>query len=290
MNEPRKSGALLLIIAAILFGFMAILAKRAAARISGPEVAFIRFTIGIAICGMVALKVRFRLVNWRGLILRGALGGVAVHLFFIAIAHLPIGIATLLNYTSPIFTALWAAIFLREPIGARTMAALGITSIGVALVIRGNAPPDTFGFGAWQLVGIGSAILSGAAVATIREVRRTDGTWEIFGSLCLIGAIITAGPSARAWITPTSFEWLVLVGMGVTAAAAQILMTYSLGYVRASSSGVIAQLTPVSTIALGWMIYGDRQTWLAITGAIITLLGVTWGALRITRESSEVNV
>ena len=39
--------------------------------------------------------------NKLGLLLRGAYGGAAVLFYFLGIAHLPVGIATLLNYTAP---------------------------------------------------------------------------------------------------------------------------------------------------------------------------------------------
>ena len=40
-----------------------------------------------------------RATNKVGLLMRGAYGGAAVLFYFLGIAHLPVGIATLLNYT-----------------------------------------------------------------------------------------------------------------------------------------------------------------------------------------------
>ena len=57
-----------------------------------------------------------------------------------------------------------------------------------ALVIAGTAPPGSLALGPWQLVGLLSAVLSGAAVATIRQVRKTDGSWEVFTAFCVAGA------------------------------------------------------------------------------------------------------
>ena len=63
--------------------------------------------------------------------MRGAYGGAAVLFYFIGIAHLPVGIATLLNYTAPVFTAIYAALFLGEAITRATLGALALTSVGV---------------------------------------------------------------------------------------------------------------------------------------------------------------
>jgi len=274
-------GAAYIAIASVLFAVMALLAKRATLRLPGPEVAFVRFVVGLFACGVVATRVRFRARNWVGLLLRGALGGLAVGCYFLAIEHLPVGTATLLNYTAPVFTAFWAALFLSEPIGPRAVAALVVTTTGVGLVIIGNraaAPPGTFGFGPWQLVGVASAVLSGAAVATIREVRKTDGSWEIFGAFCLIGAVITGVPAAARWVTPTAVEWAYLVATGLVSVVAQILMTYSFRFVKAAVGGIVMQLTPVAAIVLGFLIYGEVAPALSVGGAAITLVGVSWGA------------
>lgn len=268
----------MLAIAAVLFAVMAAVAKRAAARIPGPEVAFIRFIVGLIATAAAATRVRLRANNWRGLFLRGAFGGAAVLCYFLCIEHLPVGVATLLNYTAPVFTALWAAIFLRERLGLNALGALALTICGVALVITGSAPPGSLGVGTWQLVGMTAAVLSGAAIATIREVRKTDGSWEIFVSFCLVGALFTAPPALRRWVTPTSGEWALMIGVGSLSVIAQLLMTWALRYVRATMAGIIGQLTPVSALALGWICYGDRIAPLALGGAAITLVGVSWGA------------
>jgi drug/metabolite transporter (DMT)-like permease len=269
---------LLLVLSAVLFALMAFVAKMACARLPGPEVAFLRFVLGLAACAIAATHRGLRLHNGVGLLLRGAFGGAAVLCYFLAIAHLPVGVATLLNYTAPVFTALFAASFLGEPLGIATLGALSLTTTGVALVIRGTAPAGSLGIGLWQLVGVASAILSGAAVTTIREVRKTDGSWEIFGAFCLGGAVITGVPTVASWITPLPMEWMILVVVGTLSVAAQLLMTYALRYVRAAVAGIMAQLTPVAAMALGWLFLGERMGGFALLGAALTVAGVSWGA------------
>ncbi len=277
-RHPLASATALMTTAALTFGVMAILAKGAAARLPGPEIAFIRFAVGLVACAAAATRVRLRANNWRGLIWRGAFGGAAVLCYFLAIQHLTVGMATLLNYTAPVFTALWAWLFLGERIALGTVGALVMTTIGVAVVMWANAPPGAVALGPWQLVGILSSMLSGAAVATIREVRKTDGSWEIFCAFCVAGALFTGVPAARDWIAPTSREWAMMVGVGVTSVVAQLMMTYALRDLPAAAAGVLFQLTPVSTMVLGRIFYGERPVALAIAGASVTLVGVAWGA------------
>jgi drug/metabolite transporter (DMT)-like permease len=279
-----------LIAAAIVFALMALATKLAAVRLPGTQVAFIRFLIGLGACAIARLRVPMRAHNKLGLVMRGAYGGAAVLCYFIAIQHLPVGIATLLNYTAPVFTAVYAAVFLGEKITRATLIALGLTSVGVALVIAGNAPGGSLSVGIWELVGMLSAMLSGAAVATIREVRQTDGSWEIFAAFCFAGALICAGPALHSWVSPRPLEWKILILVGVLSVIGQLLMTHALRYVRAAVGGIIAQLTPVTSMLLGWMMFRDRIAGLALAGAALTLAGVSVGAyLASGREADPVD-
>jgi len=276
--------------AALVFAGMALATKLAAARLPGPQIAFVRFLIGLGACAAAATRVRMRANNKLGLIMRGAYGGAAVLFYFIGIAHLPVGIATLLNYTMPVFAAIYAALFMGEPITRPTLGALTLTSVGVVLVILGTAPAGSLALDRWELAGLVSAMLSGAAVATIRDVRKTDGSWEIFAAFCVAGAAICAIPAARGWVAPTPFEWLLLVVVGLTSVVAQLLMTHALRYVRAAVGGIIAQLTPVTSLAFGWVLFGDRIGGLALAGAALTLAGVSVGAyLAAGREADAVD-
>ncbi|HEY2745322.1 MAG TPA: DMT family transporter [Polyangia bacterium] len=277
-RHPLASATALMTTAALLFSVMAILAKGAAARLPGPEIAFVRFSVGLVAVGIAATRMRLRAHNWRGLGLRGVFGGSAVLCYFLAIQHLTVGMATLLNYTAPVFAALWAWLFLGERIALGTLGALAVTTAGVAVVIVANAPPGAVALGPWQCVGILSAVLSGAAIATIREVRKTDGAWEIFAAFCVAGALFTGVPAARHPIAPTATEWLLLGGVGVTSVVAQLSMTQALRDLPAAAAGVLFQLTPVSVMVLGRFIYGERPNALAIGGAAVTLSGVIWGA------------
>jgi drug/metabolite transporter (DMT)-like permease len=277
-DRPIAPAPALLVLASLLFAAMAVLAKHVAHRLPGPEVGFVRFCLGLAACAIASTRVKFRAKNKLGLLMRGAFGGGAVLLYFLAIEHLQVGVATLLNYTAPVFTAIYAMSFLGELVTPAMFGALGLTTVGVGLVLKGTAPPGAVGFGLWQWVGIGSALLSGAAVATIREVRKTDGSWEIFAAFCTGGALMTALPTATGWVSPTASEWGALVVVGLLSVVAQLLLTYSLRFVTAAGAGIIIQLTPVAALTLGWILFEETMAGWAIAGTALTLVGVSWGA------------
>jgi len=256
--------------AGVLFGLMAFVAKLAAARLPGAEVAFVRFavgSVGVALAG--ATVVRLRPINLRSLALRGLFGGAAVLLFFTSIAHLPV------------------AIFLGERVARVTVVALVLTMLGVVLVVEGTAPPDRFAFGPWELCGLCSALLSGAAVTAVRAARRTDGPWEIFGAFCLFGLLTTAPFSLPRWVAPTAFEWLLVGGVGLVSLVAQVLFTAALRHVRAATSGAISQITPITALLLGVWFNHDRLGGLAAAGSALTVGGVALAAGWARRSPAE---
>ena len=274
---PGAAG-LTVAVSAIGFGVMVVLAKGASVRLPGPEVAWLRFAIGLVSC-VIAHRFRpLRPHNLRALFIRGTLGGSAVLTFFLAVEHLPVGVATLLNYTAPLWASLWAAVFLTERAPKLVFAAMAVAFSGVLLVIKGESPALELGAGRWELVGVLSGMLSGASVATIRELRRSDGPWEIFLAFNL-GGLLVCGPLTLAgWLFPTPVEWLVLLAIGLLSVAAQLGFTWALRYSTAAGSGVLMQLTPVTALVGGALWFGDRIAPVAWLGAGIALLGVGWGA------------
>jgi drug/metabolite transporter (DMT)-like permease len=269
----------LLVFSSILFGVMAFAAKYASARLSGPEIAFFRFAIGLSFVGLAfaTRRVRPRFRDLHLLVLRGVFGGIAVLCYFTSIAHIDVSIATLLNFTSPVFTALFAAIFLHERLGFRLLLAMSLTLFGVALVARAHAPPGVWGFSRWHLVGLVGAVASGAAIATIRRLRLADiGPWEIFTFFCAVGLVCTAPQAVTHMLWPTPSEWPLLLCVGALAVIAQLLMNQALGSIGATVSGTITQLVPVTTLVLGALFLHEPVSVLAVGGAGMTLLGVLW--------------
>ena len=288
----RAASALaLLLTAGALFGVMAWLAKLATARLPGSQVAFLRFAIGLAGVAVAGVTViRLRPVNHRGLVLRGLFGGLAVLLFFTSIAHLPVGTATLLTYTAPVFTAVDSAVFLGERVSRGTLVALALTLLGVVLVVMGGAAPGApgfAGFGLWELCGLASAMLSGAAVTAVRAARRTDGPWEIFGAFCLFGVVATGPVAAHAWVQPTGREWALLAGVGLVALVAQVLFSSALGHIRAATSGAISQVTPITALVLGAVVEHDPVGAVALGGSAITVGGVGLAAWTAARDAER---
>lgn len=267
---------------ALLFGLMAFLSKLACRTYDGATVAGIRFAFGVLAVGVLwgLRRVDARPSNLRLLLVRGLTGGVAVVLYFLTIEHLNVGLATLLNYTSPPFTVIMARIVLGERLVKGGLAALALTMVGVLFVVVGQ-PHGTEAQAAdpfWVAMGLLSAVCSAAAITTIRALRsgpHPESVWSIFLSFCVVGALCSL-PLSRGLHTPTPVEAALLLGVGATAMGAQLGMNAVMRWVPAALFGITAQLSVVFTLALGALLLGESWTWLSAGGALLTLAGVAW--------------
>jgi S-adenosylmethionine uptake transporter len=269
---------------ALLFGGMAFAAKLASRGLSGSEVALIRFVTGL-LPALLVPRFRASAFTFKRLDLlfyRGLFGGSAVLCYFIAIEKISVGVATLLNYTSPLFSGILSVLFLRERISSKVLIPMPVALAGVYLVVRANARPgDVLGFGIWELVGLCSGILSGAAVTAMRAARKGENSWAVYTSFCLFGTLLTAPLAVATWKNPTAAEWFYLAATSLFAIGAQLLLTFSLRWVDAMTVGVISQLAVVVSMALGATLIGETISATAALGAVLTIGGVV-GVVYVT--------
>lgn len=269
---------------ATMFGFMAFSAKLASARLSGAQVAMIRFAVGLLPVLLVPMYRRkamhFQRIDL--LLYRGGFGGLAVLLYFMAIQHISAGVATLLNYTAPVWSGIFSMLFIGERISAKVLIALPVAFTGVFLVVHANARPgDTFGFGPWELSAALSAVASGAAVTAMRAARRGENSWSVYASFCLLGLIVTMPFGIATWRTPDGAEWLYLAATSLFAIFAQLFLTFSLRWVDAMTVGVISQLAVLVAMALGALFLSETISLLEAVGALLTISGVV-GVVYVT--------
>lgn len=273
-----------MIAAAVLFGAMAFAAKLASTRLSGSQVAMLRFATGL-LPPLLVPRWRRRALTFQRLDLlayRGFFGGLAVLCYFIAIAHINVGVATLLNYTAPLFSGIFSMYFLREQISPKVLLPTPVALLGVFLVVRAHAGPgELIGFGRWELVGLTSALFSGAAVTAMRAARQGENSWAVYTSFCLLGTLLTMPLALLTWKSPTAEEWMSLAATSIFAIGAQLLLTFSLRWVDAMTVGVISQLAVVVAMVLGATLLDERITPMAALGAALTIGGVV-GVVYVT--------
>lgn len=291
MNLPeRHRGVPMMVLSSVLFAGMALCVRMLAKQVPAPQVALLRFLVGLlAMAAWYGARRRRpdvpRLKLW---VARGILGGGAVFFYFLAIERLEVGPATVLNYSSPLYAAVFAAFFLKERLTRAVVLGILLASFGSALVAM-SASGGHLALGTGALCGMLSALLGGAAMTTVRGLRRDTSPGSIYVSFCLFGGIWALPFCAGRWVPLDGRALTLVLAVGGLSIAAQLVFTYGFRYVTAAKGSATTQLTSAFTWLLGVTVLGESLLPLAVLGAVLCVGGVliSTGALRRRRAEPK---
>jgi len=281
--KSLDSGVKYMLIASLTFAVMGAFAKLASQSLSSLEVVFFRNIAGVIIIGFAIYKKPLKQVGGKPLLLffRGLMGFLALLAFFYNIAHIPLGDAMTYSKTSPIFTAIFAFLFLNEKLSLKGWGAIFIGFIGILFITQ----PTTIGFSKYDLLGLFSGIGAALAYTSIRELKKFYDTRAIVLSFMGVG---TLGPIVLFFIAPyidapeldfllsefvlpKGIVWFYVIGMGVFATLSQVLMTKAYGATKAGIVGAVSYTNILFSIIVGVML-GDSLPSLTTTFGIVLIV------------------
>ena len=277
-----------MVIGAFWFSIMGLLVKLAGRRLGSMEIVFARsvITLGLSWWSVRRLGVPPLGTNRRLLLVRGLLGSTALLCYFYSIVHLPLGEATLIQYTNPVFATLLAAVVLREALRAPEILCLIASLIGVVFVAHPTASTGADASAATPLpvvFAVIGAACSGAAYTLVRKMRGTEHPLVIVGYLPLLSVPMSLPFALARWTWPNAWEWMLLVGVGVTTQLAQISMTRGLQLERTARATTAGYLQVAFAVLWGAIFLGEIPDKWTLAGAI-TIIGSTlalswWNAM-----------
>ena len=260
-----------LFLASLCFGLMAVFVRVATRTMVPAQVAFFRFAGSFLL--LFALSrgrgMRPRAESHRRLALRAALGTAAISLYFVGIGWAGAGLATLLHCTHPVFTALFAVLFMGEAFTWRVGVALAANLAGAAVVIgAGIGTGARVGMG--SLAALGAGMLAGASVATASALRRTESATLITVYFMAIGSVLLAPSLLLGLPAPSADLALVLGAVVVTSAVGQWFLHHGLGFTSPVVGSLAAATSVVTAAGFEAVAIGEHvPARVAIAGAIM---------------------
>eukprot|EP00241_Pyramimonas_parkeae_P012955 CAMPEP_0114226060 /NCGR_PEP_ID=MMETSP0058-20121206/1028_1 /TAXON_ID=36894 /ORGANISM="Pyramimonas parkeae, CCMP726" /LENGTH=270 /DNA_ID=CAMNT_0001336755 /DNA_START=319 /DNA_END=1131 /DNA_ORIENTATION=+ len=219
----------------------------------------------------------------RGILLgRACVGFVAMSCFFFSISELPLKDATVINFTSPMFTAVFAWIFLGEPFGIQEVAATAFSFLGVLMVAQ---PPFLFhrlGSGsdpglesrraAAVLIGCVGAACAGAAYTLVRAAGK-------LGEPPLVPVLwfsSTSVPAAAVFLllcqSPVWPSFSGIAGMALVGTAAfggQVFLSRGLQLERAAKAMSLQYVKVLFSYMLGMFVLQETANLSGTFGALL---------------------
>jgi drug/metabolite transporter (DMT)-like permease len=261
-------GAMLL--SSVLFAIMGVLVKLAARDgVPAAESTFVRFVAGLVTVWLLSRSGVVRIAfHRRGLLLvRGLFGSVSAVLFFQSLAHTTLARATLLGYTYVIFSAFFSAIWLRERLGAASLLALAGAMGGIMLITGARFTSVNAG----DLIALLSGLLGGIAITSIRELRKTESAYAIFGAFCAAGILTSLLMAHDRWRALHGSTLLVLVGVALLATGGQLLMTAAYRHCSVALGGLLSLVTVVLAALTGLLFFAETVSLRTFLGTGLVL-------------------
>ena len=271
-----------MIAAGFFFALMATGVQIASERLPSTSVVFFRNLVSLIFITPFALR-----AGWQGLhtrrfgehLLRTAAGLGSMYCFFIAIHHLRLADAVLLQYTLPLFVPLVESAWLREPMPRRFWGPIIVGFLGVVLVLK----PGLGLFHGAALIGLSAGLLSAVAQTGVRRMTSTEPAARIIFYFSLLSTTASSIPAALNWVPPGMTQLGILVLVGACATVAQTLMTRAYSCAPASEVGAFTYVNVAFAMLFDWVRLGRLPDLFSVAGAVL-ICGAGVGMLRLSRR------
>lgn len=293
MNQ-RKKGILLAIITAVMWGIMGIFVRDLSGfQFSNIEISFFRCALAGAayFIFLLATKPKALKIDLKGLIICIVYGAVAYSISFVsysvAVSRIPVGVATVLMFMSPIWVAILGVVMFREKLEKRKILTIAVCFFGAVLVA------NLIGAGDIQLDGIGifAGIVNGIGVALQILLPKffaknyDRDTLLVYGflgaALVLAFGMDFTAVSSHIAATPTFNLIWDLFGIGILCTmVANVACVKSTQYVEATTTSILSALEVVVGTIVGFLVFHEHLTALQLLGAVIIVVGAIGSELR----------
>jgi drug/metabolite transporter (DMT)-like permease len=275
----------------LMFTVMNVCAKLLAVRHSVIEIAFYRNVIAFIPFLFIAFVLGRREIlvihsKPRLVIGRAVFGTVSLTLTFYAYSLMPMADTTAFLFTSSLFVPILGIIFLGERVGIYRWSAIVVGFIGVLVMIRPT--------GAVNALGVTVAMLAAGIQAGLQIILRHLGKFERPESVTfyffLIGIVVTAIPLPFIAVRPVASELPLLLGVGLTGAAAQFLLSTAFSNAPATIVTVFNYSGIVWATAFGWLIWNEWPLPMVFLGGTIVIaanLLIIWRESRLRRIAGD---
>jgi drug/metabolite transporter (DMT)-like permease len=201
---------------------------------------------------------------WLVRAIASAVGSIAAVIAFTA---LPMAEAFALIFLLPIFVTILSVLVLKEHVGWRRWSAVVAGFIGVLVVLRPG----------FRVLGVGhlAAIICGLAGAISMIALRLAGPHEkritLYGAGMVGSMLITGLLMLSDFHWPSLHQWLLLLGYGLLAALASVLLMLATQKAPANHVAPTQYSQMLWAVLLGYVVFHDPLDWPMAIGIAIIL-------------------
>ncbi len=275
-----------MVVTGLLFVLVTALVKYLGPRIPAAEAAFLRYALGLVL--LIPMLKSFRETSYSPSILklfglRGITHSLGVALWFYAMARIPIADVTAMNYMTPVYVTLGAALFLGEKLAFRRIMAVLVAMIGALIILRPG----------FREIGIGHIAMVFTAIffaCSYLIAKRTSGLVSPSVVVVMLSLSVTVGLFPLAlmdWVMPTLQETFILFLVACVATLGHYTMTLAFAAAPVTVTQPVTFLQLVWAVSLGVVFFGEPiDPWVIAGGCVImsAISFITWREAVLARK------
>lgn len=259
--------------ALVSFCLMAIGGRELAGGINTFQILLSRSVIGLVVVSALIWRTGkpelFRTQRLKLQVGRNLFHFVGQYGWFLGIGLLPLAQVFALEFTTPLWTLLIAALFLKERLTARKAVAIALGSIGVVLIL--NPGGDIVNPAALYV--LGAAVCYALSYVATKALSTTEAPLTILFYMCLVQLPLGLVLSASHFVQPTPLQWVWLTLIGLSALSAHFCLTHAMKTTEVSVVVTLDFLRLPLIGVVGMALYGEGFKPMLLVGAALMLVG-----------------
>ncbi len=271
-------GAFWMVVTGLNFVAVTAIVKHVGDDVPAAQAAFLRYILGLVfllpmIRPILAAHLTGRQVKL--FVLRGGAHTLAVILWFFAMARIPIADVTAMNYLSPVYVTLGAALVLGERLPPRRLAAVILALIGAVIILRPGFREVDMG----HIAMLGTALLFAVGYLTAKQLSGEVSAAVVVGMLSITVTIGLAPFAYAVWVPVSWSDLGWLFGVACFATAGHYSMTLAFAAAPLTVTQPVTFLQLIWAVLLGYFVFGEGiDGWVVLGGAVIlgSVSFITW--------------
>lgn len=274
-SSKTQEGIAWMVLTGFLFAAVTGIVRHVGSNLPSVEAAFIRYAIGLLLIAPLIIR------HWQGMpdrrslkiyTIRGFVHGIAVMLWFYAMARIPIAEVTAIGYLAPIFVTIGAAIFLGEKLHLRRIGGIAAGFAGTLIILRPGFESINLG----QLAQLSAAPLFAVSFLIAKKLTARESSLMIVGMLSIFCTLVLLPGALMVWRPPTYEEvsWLALTALVAT--AGHYTLTRAFQAVPISITQPVGFLQLVWAIMIGFFLFSEAIDPFVILGGGIIVVAATY--------------
>ncbi|MGB7318779.1 MAG: DMT family transporter [Planktotalea sp.] len=278
-------GVFWMVVTGLCFVAVTALVKINGPRIPAAEAAFLRYSLGliflIPIFGALR-RTRLEPRVWRLFAVRGGFHTFGVTLWFFSMTQISIAEVTAMNYLTPVYVTIAAALFLGEKLAMRRLIAVLCALVGAVIILRPGFRELSVGHFAM----LAAALVFCVSYLTAKLLADAVPASIVVAMLSITVTIGLAPLAYAVWIPPTWHEVAMLFAVACFATAGHYTMTLAFASAPLTVTQPVTFLQLVWAVSLGYFAFGeDVDIWVVVGGFVIlgSVSFITWREAMLKR-------